>query len=172
MGGANFHPESDEQTGNRGGGQGVRVQGNRQRQGRAKQRNETYLTYILAHFTRTVVIKAQGASTSYFFFNKVVQNNTFYSLYKNNDPAEKSKDRPKARLKGRRGSRRGGRGERESERLGHPLDVLLMSRVITRSYPRSDEVPTCQCTRFFAAGRRQTERKIKGRRKNEREREE
>jgi len=46
---------------------GVRVEGNRQRQGRAKQRNETYLTYILAHFTRTVVIKAQGASTSYFF---------------------------------------------------------------------------------------------------------
>lgn len=66
-GGVNFRPESDEQTGNQGRGRGVRVQGNRQRQGRAKQRNETYLTYILAHFTRTVVIKAQGASTSYFF---------------------------------------------------------------------------------------------------------
>lgn len=35
------------------------------------------------------MIKAQGASTITFFFNKIVQNITFYSLYKSYDPSEK-----------------------------------------------------------------------------------
>lgn len=61
-------------------------EGGRERIGQAIQRS---MTPTLAHYTRTVVIKAQGSSKSYFFLNKVVQNNTFYSLYKNNSSAVK-----------------------------------------------------------------------------------
>ncbi len=61
-GGGNFHPESDEQTGNWGGGRGVRVQGNRQRQGRAKQRNETSYLHLSSFYTYS---RDQGTGSFY-----------------------------------------------------------------------------------------------------------
>lgn len=89
-------------------------------QSQTAQWNISYL-HLSSFYTYS---RDQGTRSFYklrFFFNKVVQNNTFYSLYKNNDPAEKSK----ARLKGRRGWGGGKRASRPSVRHPH------VSRVIT-----------------------------------------
>lgn len=89
-------------------------------QSQTAQWNISYL-HLSSFYTYS---RDQGTRSFYklrFFFNKVVQNNTFYSLYKNNDPAEKSK----ARLKGRRGWGGGKRASRPSVRhVSHVITVL------------------------------------------------
>lgn len=129
----NVYPKSDERTGSQG---RFKVGGNWRRQGRAEQRNETYLTYILAHFTRTVVIKAQGASTSYVFSSIKLYKIIHFTVCTRIMIQQKNQ-KTKARLKGRRGGKRASRPS-----------VRHVSRVITVDLMKSPR----QCTRFLQRG--------------------
>ncbi len=157
---------------NQGGGRGVRVQGIDQRQGRAKQRNEniSYL-HLSSFYTYSRDQRHRGALQVTFFFNKVVQNNTFYSLVQEYDPARNQRQ-TKARLREERKSDEGGeRGESDRPSVKTSVSCLASLLGLTLGLMKSPLSPVY--TGFFCtAGRIQTERKIKGREEKNEERRE